>query len=81
MDDNVICLYEAYNLFPVSWPAVKTFLHWTRSPVGLSYLHSNSSAVVLNHICNFKNADSPVAFNSLDVSFKPSICKIYLEVL
>lgn len=35
MDDNVICLYEAYNLFPVSWSAVKTFLCWTRSPVGL----------------------------------------------
>lgn len=39
MDYNVICLYEAYNLFPVSWPAVKTFLCWTRSPAGLNYLH------------------------------------------
>lgn len=77
----MLCLYEAYNLFPVSWPAVKTFLCWTRSPVGLSYLHQNNHAMVLNYMCNFKNADTTVALNSLHVSFKPRISKIYLGVL
>lgn len=53
MDASFICPSEAYDLFPVSWPAVKTFLCWRRSPVGLRYLHSNKNAVVFNHMLNF----------------------------
>lgn len=79
MDADIIWHYKAYNLFLVFWPASKTFVGG--HPVGLSHLHENKNAVVLNLMFNFRNVDSLDAFNSLYTSYRPSIYKIYLEVL